>query len=197
MIDMFGLLPHATVEEPCVSMCSRGKAMPLHLSACLAKTFYRLLTNIPNTIYKPWWFVSFMMCWQLVVECKSRDPTNGARGKCSINALLFRQLHLSLHISWHGMIPSIRSHSYYLFHHAIFCGFYWRVATIWELRLLNSVVSVKEIYCLKKGELAADTRESIRGDTATDSELKESNPFTNVEEDDDELEENELVLEDC
>ena len=59
------------------------------------------------------------------------------------------------------------------------------------------MVSVKEIYCLKKGELAADTRESIRGDTAADSELKESNPFTNVEEDDDELEENELVLEDC
>jgi len=59
------------------------------------------------------------------------------------------------------------------------------------------VVSVKEIYCLKKSEVAADARESIRRDTASDTELKESDPFTNVEEDDDELEENELVLEDC
>lgn len=33
--------------------------------------------------------------------------------------------------------------------------------------------------------------------TATDSELDESDPFADVEEDEDELEENELVLEDC
>ena len=50
--------------------------------------------------------------------------------------------------------------------------------------------------------MAADTRESIRRDTAmlataTDTELQESDPFTDVEEDEDELEENELVLEDC
>jgi len=50
--------------------------------------------------------------------------------------------------------------------------------------------------------VAADTRESIRRDTAMlttamDIELKESHPFTDVEEDKDELEENKLVLEDC
>ena len=33
--------------------------------------------------------------------------------------------------------------------------------------------------------------------TATDTELKESDAFTDVEEDEDELEENELILEDC
>ena len=33
--------------------------------------------------------------------------------------------------------------------------------------------------------------------TAMDTELEESDPFTDVEEDEDELEENELVLEDC
>lgn len=48
--------------------------------------------------------------------------------------------------------------------------------------------------------MAADARESIRIDTttltiATDSELKESDPF--VEEHKDELEGNEIVLEDC
>jgi len=47
--------------------------------------------------------------------------------------------------------------------------------------------------------VAADTRESIQRDiavltTATDTELEESDPFTDVE---DELEENKLVLEDC
>ena len=33
--------------------------------------------------------------------------------------------------------------------------------------------------------------------TSTDTELKESDPFTDVEEYEDELEENKLVLEDC
>ena len=33
--------------------------------------------------------------------------------------------------------------------------------------------------------------------TAKDSELKESDPFADVEEDEDELEENKLVLEEC
>jgi len=33
--------------------------------------------------------------------------------------------------------------------------------------------------------------------TATDTELEKSDPFADVEEDEDELEENELVLEDC
>ena len=54
----------------------------------------------------------------------------------------------------------------------------------------------------RKGGVAADARESIRRDTATlatatDTELEESDPFADVEEDEDELEENELVLEDC
>ena len=49
--------------------------------------------------------------------------------------------------------------------------------------------------------MAADARESIRRDTATlatamDTELKKSDSITDVEEDEDELE-NELVLEDC
>ena len=50
--------------------------------------------------------------------------------------------------------------------------------------------------------MTADARESIRRDTTTlatvtDSELEKSDPFADVEEDEDELEENELVLEDC
>ena len=54
---------------------------------------------------------------------------------------------------------------------------------------------------LKEGGVAADARESIQIDTttltiATDSELKESDPFTDVEHKD-ELEGNEIVLEDC
>ena len=47
--------------------------------------------------------------------------------------------------------------------------------------------------------MAADARESIRRDiaTVTDTELEKSHSCTNVEVDEDELEENELVLEDC
>ena len=50
--------------------------------------------------------------------------------------------------------------------------------------------------------MAADARESTRRDTAmlasvTDTELEESDPFADVEEDENELEENELVLKDC
>ena len=60
----------------------------------------------------------------------------------------------------------------------------------------------EEIHCLKEGGVAADTRESIRRATATlatstDTKLKESDPFADVEEDKDELEESDLVLEDC
>ena len=56
----------------------------------------------------------------------------------------------------------------------------------------------KEIHRLKRGGVAADTRESIQRDTttlatATDTELEESDPFADVEEDKDELEENEFV----
>ena len=77
-------------------------------------------------------------------------------------------------------IRSIRRRGYYLFHHAILCGFYSRAATIRERRLLNSVVIVQksfracgisvntdetedeEIHCLKEGGVSADARESIR-----------------------------------
>ena len=48
---------------------------------------------------------------------------------------------------------------------------YSRVATIWEWCLLNSVnadgMEDKEIHRLKRGGVAADTRESIRRDTTT------------------------------
>jgi len=59
-----------------------------------------------------------------------------------------------------------------------------------------------EIPCPKEGGVAADARESIRRDTATlapvmDTKLEESHPLADVEEDKDELEENDLVLEDC
>ena len=40
-------------------------------------------------------------------------------------------------------IRLIRRRGYYLFHHAILCGFYLRAVTIRERHLLNSVVSVK------------------------------------------------------
>ena len=50
--------------------------------------------------------------------------------------------------------------------------------------------------------MAVDARESIQRDTAMlatamDAELKKSDPFADVEEDEDELEENKFVLEDC
>ena len=50
--------------------------------------------------------------------------------------------------------------------------------------------------------MAVDARESTQRDTATlatvtDTELDESDPFADVEEDENGLEENELVLEDC
>ena len=75
-------------------------------------------------------------------------------------------------------------------------GYYSRVAFI-KLGMEDG-----EIHCLKEGGVAADARESIRTDTATlatvtDTELEESDPFADVEENEDELEENELVLEHC
>ena len=58
-----------------------------------------------------------------------------------------------------------------------------------------------EIHCLKEEGVDTDARKTIERDTAalataTDS-LEESDPFADVEEDEEELEENELVLEDC
>ena len=58
-----------------------------------------------------------------------------------------------------------------------------------------------EIHCLKPGGVAADTRETINTETANllagVSEDDGEDPFTGLEEDDDELEENETVLDDC
>ena len=47
-------------------------------------------------------------------------------------------------------IHSIRCSSYYLFHHANLCGFYWSAAIVQEWCLLNSVVLVK-FFCKCKG----------------------------------------------
>ena len=47
-------------------------------------------------------------------------------------------------------IRAIRHHGYYLFHHAILCGFYSRAATNRERHLLYSVVWVK-VFCKCKG----------------------------------------------
>jgi len=60
----------------------------------------------------------------------------------------------------------------------------------------------EEIHCLQQGGVAADATESIRRDTAMlatamDTELEESDPFADVEEDEDELEEKEFVLKYC
>ena len=73
-------------------------------------------------------------------------------------------------------IRSIRRRGYYLFHHAILCGFYSRAATIRERRLLF-----------------------IRRETATlgTAQQEESDPFADIDDDKDEMEENEIVLEDC
>ena len=60
----------------------------------------------------------------------------------------------------------------------------------------------EDIHCLKQGGVAADARESIQRYTATlatvtYTQLEESDPCADVEENEEELEENELVLEDC
>ena len=66
-------------------------------------------------------------------------------------------------------ICSIRRCDYYLFRHAILCSYYSRAAFI-----------------------------KLRGiATATDTEIKKPDPFTDIDEDKNELEENEVVLEDC
>ena len=61
-------------------------------------------------------------------------------------------------------------------------GYYSRAAFI-------KLGTEDEIQCLKEGGVAVDARKSIKRDTATLA--------TAVEEDEDELEEKELVLEDC
>ena len=56
-----------------------------------------------------------------------------------------------------------------------------------------------EIHCLKLG-VAADAREVVRRDTAsldTTTDTEDLDPFADLEEDEDELEQNEVVLGDC
>jgi len=65
-------------------------------------------------------------------------------------------------------------------------GYYSRAPSI-KLRTED-----EEIYCFKEGEVAADARESTQRDNAVlgtvmDTELEESDPFTDVEEDEDDL----------
>ena len=62
-----------------------------------------------------------------------------------------------------------------------------------------------EIHCLKEGGVAADARETVKRETATLTllplaalpEADDLDPFADIEEDEEELEENEVVLEDC
>ena len=61
----------------------------------------------------------------------------------------------------------IKCCGYYLFRHPILCGYYSRVAFI-----------------------------KLRG-IATAAEIQEPDPFTNIDEEENELEENEVVLDDC
>ena len=58
----------------------------------------------------------------------------------------------------------------------------------------------EEIHCLKQGGVAADAREVVRRDTAsldTTTDTEDLDPFADLEEDEDELEQNEVVLDDC
>ena len=62
---------------------------------------------------------------------------------------------------------------------------------------IKLVTEDEEIHCLQTpGRQSKGTLPCTLA-TATDTELEESDPFTDVEEDEDELEENKLVLEDC
>ena len=64
-------------------------------------------------------------------------------------------------INVYSRICSIRRRGYYLFHHAILCGFYSRAATIREWRLLNSVVSAKSfvnVRALRKASFIRSTK---------------------------------------
>ena len=99
-------------------------------------------------------------------------------------------------------IRLIRCHGYYLFHHTIFVWLLFERGYNLRLAFIKLGTEDEEIHCLKEGGVAADARESIQRDTATlasvtDTELEESDPFVDFEDDEDELDENKLVLEDC
>ena len=123
-------------------------------------------------------------------------------------------MHLKLKICLYR-ICSIRRHGYYLFHHAILCGFYLRATTNRERHLLNSVLSVKifrECKGFEKSQFYMINKELQCGDL----DLKQTFQFLDqpplchqldlqsgsylhvwhlqsVSEDEDELEENKLV----
>ena len=60
----------------------------------------------------------------------------------------------------------------------------------------------EEIHCLKQGGLASDARDVVRRDTASlitsaGTDTDDVDPFADVEEDEDELEQNEDAVDDC
>ena len=127
---------------------------------------------------------------------------------CSIKRPLKFFIHSNIY-----RICTIERCGYYLFHRAILCGFYSRVATNRERRLLNSVVPVwVKVFCKCKGfdksQFYKINEELRRGDLVlkTSSSVLISHHFptkrylhgtsNQYNEDEDELQENELVLED-
>ena len=118
-----------------------------------------------------------------------------------------------LTLSQNYRIRSIRRHGYYLFQHSILCGFFSRAAAIKERRLFNSVKTFCKYTCtkstdvstngteddkihyLKEGGVAVDFRETAKRDTATLTsrwlaaplEADDVDPFTDIEENEEEL----------
>ena len=140
------------------------------------------------------------------------------------NWLVWSSLRLTTTIIWKGKyrISAIRRHGYYLFHHANLCGYYSRAVFIklsmnrvkifcknegfqlsLESQCCNSVLKQNFkfldqplLYCK-----AVTTRDSIRRDTASldtaGTNTEDLDPFGGIEEDEDKLEANEVLLEDC
>ena len=84
-------------------------------------------------------------------------------------------------------ICSIRHRGYYLFYHPILCSVYSRAATNRERHLLISVDLSLIPRPLPHFQCTLDTAD----------EAEESDPFADIEEDDDKFWKNELVLDDC
>ena len=84
-------------------------------------------------------------------------------------------------------IRLIRHCGYYLFHCPILCGIYSRVATNQEWHLLISLNLSLVPRPLPRFQCTLNTVD----------EAEKSDPFTDIEEDEDEVEVNELVLDDC
>ena len=83
-------------------------------------------------------------------------PKADVRGNCSTYTPSYRWgVYLTAKFQWPRSrvvyrICSIRHRGYYLFHHAVMCGFYSRAAIDREQHLLDSVLSVKkkELRCV-------------------------------------------------